>query len=273
MLRGFHKLCDKGLWDEARNLYADSSENANMAKETAAEPGGYGEWTALHIACKRDPPADVIRNLCELSLAPAETFDLYNKLLIHYAAEYGADVKVMRVLIECCPQSLSGIDNEGRTPLHPSFKYSIQDPATLVDLMRRFPSVKEVDLLLGGEAAVLWTTDENDYLPLHYAVSNIDCCTLDVLEKKLINADINIVVAQTKSGMTPLHLAILKSTERSITMEITQLLLGISSDGNEWIDQDFEGTRMLSCNDMLPLHFACQNFENVPFETLQFLLE
>ena len=49
--------------------------------------------------------------------------------------------------------------------------------------MRRFPSVEEVDLLLGGEAAVLWTTDENDYLPLHYAVSNIDCCTLDVLEK------------------------------------------------------------------------------------------
>jgi len=52
----------------------------------------------------------------------------------------------------------------------------------------------------------------------------------------MINADINSVVAQTKGGMTPLHLAILKSTERSITMEITQLLLGISSDGKEWID-------------------------------------
>ena len=52
----------------------------------------------------------------------------------------------------------------------------------------------------------------------------------------MINADINSVVAQTKGGMTPLYLAILKSTERIITMEITQLLLGISSDGKEWID-------------------------------------
>ena len=48
----------------------------------------------------------------------------------------------MRALIECCPQCLSWIDNEGRTPLHLSFKYSIQDPATLVDPMRTFPSLK-----------------------------------------------------------------------------------------------------------------------------------
>ena len=30
---------------------------------------------------------------------------------------------------------------------------------------------------------------------------------------------------------------------------------------------------MLSCNDILPSHFACQTFENVPIETLQLLLE
>ena len=61
MLRGFHKLCDKGLWDEARTLFRDKSENANGAKESALQPRGIGGWTALHIACKRDPPADVVK--------------------------------------------------------------------------------------------------------------------------------------------------------------------------------------------------------------------
>jgi len=272
MLRGFHKLCDKGLWDEARNLLHDRSENANTARDTASQPGGYGEWTALHIACKRDPPADVIKTLCELSETPAETFDLYNKLPIHYAAEYGANVDVMKALIECCPKCLSGVDNEGRTALHLSFKYSIQDPATLIDPMRGFPNLEEVKTLLGDDTTVLWTADENDHIPLHYAVSNIDKCSLSVIEK-LVNTDINNVVAQTKGGMTPLQLAILKSTERVITVEIVQLLLGISPDGKEWIDEEFEVTRMLSSTDMLPLHFACQNFENVPFDTLQLLLE
>jgi len=272
MLRGFHKLCDKGLWEEARNLLHDKSENANTARETASQPGGYGEWTALHIACKRDPPADVIKTLCELSVTPAETFDLYNKLPIHYAAEYGADVGVMKALIECCPQCLSGVDNEGRTALHLSFKYSIRDPATLVDPMRGFPSLKEVEVLLGDDESIVWATDENDYIAAHYAASNIDNCELRVLEK-LVNTDINTVIAQTKSGMTPLHLALLKTTEKSITVEITQLLLGISPDGKEWIEKEFEGTRMLSCTDMLPLHYACQNFEHVPVKTLQLLLE
>lgn len=203
---------------------------------------------------------------------PAETFDLYNKLPIHYAAEYGANVDVMAALIECCPKCLSGVDNEGRTPLHLSFKYSIQDPATLIDPMRGFPSLAEVKTLLGEDTTVLWTADENDYTPLHYAVSNIGKYSLAVLEE-LVNADVNNVVAQTKGGMTPLQLAILKSTERIITVEIVQLLLGISTDGKEWIDEEFEVTRMLSSTDMLPLHFACQNFENVPFDTLQLLLE
>jgi len=272
MLRGFHKLCDKGLWEEARHLLEDKSENANTARETASQPGGYGEWTALHIACKRDPPADVIHTLCELSATPAETFDLYNKLPIHYAAEYGADVKVMQALIECCPQCLSGVDNEGRTALHLSFKHSIRDPTTLVDPMRSFPSLREVEILLGDDTTVLWTADESDCIPLHYAVSNIDHCDLQVLEK-LVNTDVNSVIAQTKSGMTSLHLALLKTTERNITVEIAQLLLGITPDGKEWIDDEFEGTRMLSCSDMLPLHFACKNFEHVTVGTLQLLLE
>jgi len=272
MLRGFHKICDKGLWDEARKLFRDKSENAKVTKDTASHPGGYGEWTALHIACKRDPPADVITTLCAISHIPAETFDLYNKLPIHYAAEYGASVDVMKALIECCPQCLSGVDNEGRTPLHISFMFSIQDPATLVDPIRGFPSLEEVELLLGNDSSVLWSADENDYIPLHYAASNIDRCSMEVLEM-LITADVNSVVAQTKAGMTPLQLAILKSTERKITVPLVKLFLGVSSDGKEWIEDEFEVTRMLTSTDMLPLHFACQNHENVPMETLELLLE
>ena len=108
---------------------------------------------------------------------------MYNKLPLHYAAEYGASVDVMQALIECCPKCLSGVDNEGRTALHLSFKYSIQDPATLIDPMRRFPSLAEVKTLLGNGTTVLWIADENDYISLHYAVSNIDKCSMAVLEE------------------------------------------------------------------------------------------
>ena len=116
----------------------------------------------------------------------------------------------MLALIECCPKCLSGVDNESRTALHLSFKYSIQDPATLIDPMRRFPSLAEVKTLLGDDTTVLWIADENDYIPLHYAVFNIDKCSMAVLEE-LVNADVNNVVAQTKGRMTPLQLAILKT--------------------------------------------------------------
>jgi len=225
----------------------------STARATASQPGGYGEWTALHIACKRDPPVDVVIALCELADTPAETFDLYNKLPIHYAAEYGVDVEVMKALIECCPKCLSGVDNEGRTALHLRLKYSIQDPPTLIHPMRGFPSLMEIKTPLGHDMTVLWTSDENDYVPLHYAVLNIDEYPMEVLEQ-LVNADINNVVAQTKSGMTPLQIALLKkSTEKPITVKIVHLLLGVSSDGKKWIDKKFELTRMLSTTEIIPL--------------------
>jgi len=110
----------------------------------------------------------------------------------------------------------------------------------------------EIKTPLGHDMTVLWTSDENDYVPLHYAVLNIDEYPMEVLEQ-LVNADINNVVAQTKSGMTPLQIALLKSTEKPITVKIVHLLLGVSSDGKKWIDKKFELTRMLSTTEIIPL--------------------
>ena len=98
-------------------MLQDRSKNSNAPRETASQPSGYGEHTALHIACKRDPLANVVKHLCNVSATPVELFDLYNKVLIHYAAKYGAGVDVLRALIESYLKGLSGVDNEGQTAL------------------------------------------------------------------------------------------------------------------------------------------------------------
>jgi len=60
--------------------------------------------------------------------------------------------------------------------------------------MRGFPSLMEIKTPLGHDMTVLWTSYENDYVPLHYAVLNIDEYPMEGLEQ-LVNADINNVVA------------------------------------------------------------------------------
>ena len=116
MLRGVHKYLDKSNWDEARKA---------VREENVSVPGGFGQWTPLHIACKRNPPIDIIESLIELSADSLDKFDSCNRLPIHYAADSGVSAEVYQVLVEACPKSILGVDDEGLTPLHLVFRQAM----------------------------------------------------------------------------------------------------------------------------------------------------
>eukprot|EP00567_Pseudictyota_dubia_P011656 CAMPEP_0197449454 /NCGR_PEP_ID=MMETSP1175-20131217/21623_1 /TAXON_ID=1003142 /ORGANISM="Triceratium dubium, Strain CCMP147" /LENGTH=113 /DNA_ID=CAMNT_0042981597 /DNA_START=135 /DNA_END=472 /DNA_ORIENTATION=+ len=113
MLRGIHKLCEKGNWDDAiYDLRVDET-----ARNAASIPGGWGEWTPLHLACRRNAPLELITELLKAAPIAAETFDLKDRLPIHYATEHGASIEILNALVQSCPESINGIDNAGHTPL------------------------------------------------------------------------------------------------------------------------------------------------------------
>ena len=272
MLRGIHKLCDKGLWEEAQTLLNDSGSEGKSAREALSQPGGYGEWTALHLACKHNPPVQIVQILCDFSPVSIETFDLYTKLPLHYAVEAGASTKVIKALVNACPESITGIDANCCTPLHLSMKASTRDASLSDEQVRPFPKVDEIKLLLDQEGAVIWTADDNGYIPLHYAACNLHKCDISAL-RKLIDVDVKSIVAQDDEGMTALHLALLKSTEIPISVNHVQALLGISTDNKEMVGEEYDVSTMLDHKDRLPIHCACHNFELIPVEVFQLLLE
>ena len=275
MLRGIHKLCDKALWDDARKVLKDPSPEAYDERMAADQPGGYGDWTALHIACKRNAPTDIISELSFSGNETPSTFDLYNKLPIHYAAEYGASIDSLEILSNKSPESLSARDQDGLTPLLLSLKHSTKfEPDELQSRTSRIlPSFNEIKLLLDQQNSVVWTGDEENRIPLHYVALNICHYDLDVFQT-LVDKDVNTVLAQTKDGMTPLQLALMScSPQVPICEQKVRVLLGISCDGNDNIEDDFDVTRILCNKDMIPLHYAAQNISSIPIEVMYLLLD
>lgn len=264
MLRGIHKLCEKGNWDDAiYDLRVDET-----ARNAASIPGGWGEWTPLHLACKRNAPLELIQELVKAAPIAAETFDLKDRLPIHYAVEQGASFEILNALVQACPESLNGVDNSGHTPLHLGFLLNSESGK---DNVRPFPSVDEVELLSDEEGTVAATADEAGNLPIHLAVNNIDRCSLDVL-LTLICVDAITLDKKNKDGLTPLHLALLNCAEKPISLDIVKALIGAAEDGEEKDEQEIEVLKIADNNGRLPLHLACLNFEHVPLDVLKELL-
>ncbi|KAL7472208.1 hypothetical protein ACHAXS_012526 [Conticribra weissflogii] len=128
--------------------------------ETQAACSAKGEFdtTALHVACRSEPPVDVVDIL--LMAAPDMIFwaDSFGWLPVHYAAANGASLEVVALLLEAYPDSRLTTDKRGRTPLHFALGNVERPPAP--ELVRQLAGKR-------GESAK-WP-DENRMLPVHYA--------------------------------------------------------------------------------------------------------
>jgi len=79
--------------------------------------------TPLHFALgnvEQPPTAMLVQLLAgkEMKSSSVRWPDENNMLPLHYACAYGASVEVLRVIIDAWDESLSKVDNKGRTPLH-----------------------------------------------------------------------------------------------------------------------------------------------------------
>ncbi len=216
----------------------------------------------MHIACKRNPPLDIVQSLIAASPDSLDKFDACNRLPIHYAADSGSSTEVIEALVKACPKSISGVDDDGLTPIHITLKQISKEDG--------YPSV-EIIKALSSDPSAVWIADTNDKIPLHYAVSEIDSLSIEQL-RVLVKADFNTVLAQARDGMTALHLA-LNSCRKQISEDMIKVLLGLSEDGEEMIDENYEVTRIICHDDKLPLHYACEKQMFLSVEVFKLLLE
>ena len=248
MLRGLHKLCDKGNWDETAICLKTASGRAN-----AQDKGGWGDWSPLHLACKRNPPQEIVRSLIEAAPQMIECTDMYQRYPIHHAAEWGANLGVIDVLCRANPQTVKAIDIDGRTPLHLSILGSNKESQQ----RRHSPSVGEIKRLLNGKG-IAKIEDKAGNLPLHCACANIELMLEDSLVL-LVDAYKEALTTRNQEGQTPLHLALQKCTEQNPSWNVFSMLLG-----------DGKVTKMKNADGCLPLHLACKKY--APFEILDELL-
>jgi hypothetical protein len=110
-------------WEPVREwLRAHTADDVRQA----AEQRGESAMTALHFACRNQPPSDVIIVLLSIAGESAHWPDAFGWLPIHYACACGADAAVIKALADFNPDSKTTVDRRGRTPLH--FALGNQNP-------------------------------------------------------------------------------------------------------------------------------------------------
>jgi hypothetical protein len=109
------KLEAEESWEPVRAWLR--SHNADEVRQ-AAEHRGDSSMTALHFACRNQPPIDVINALLSIALVTVQWPDTLGWLPIHCACACGAPTEVIKALAEAFPESKTTVDLHGCTPLH-----------------------------------------------------------------------------------------------------------------------------------------------------------
>lgn len=84
----------------------------------AVQQRGDFAMTAVHNACGKVPPLDIIDILLSVGRDTAEWPDSSGRLPLHLACYFSADPKVIKRLVDAYPESKTMVDGIGRTPLH-----------------------------------------------------------------------------------------------------------------------------------------------------------
>eukprot|EP00549_Striatella_unipunctata_P010752 CAMPEP_0118690736 /NCGR_PEP_ID=MMETSP0800-20121206/10283_1 /TAXON_ID=210618 ORGANISM="Striatella unipunctata, Strain CCMP2910" /NCGR_SAMPLE_ID=MMETSP0800 /ASSEMBLY_ACC=CAM_ASM_000638 /LENGTH=762 /DNA_ID=CAMNT_0006588423 /DNA_START=46 /DNA_END=2334 /DNA_ORIENTATION=- len=209
----------------------------------AAEQLGESRMTSLHLACRSNPPEDIINVFLSIASQIVQWTDGFGWLPIHYACAFGASIEVLRLLAEAFPESKTTVDKRGRTPLHFALG-NTERPAT--------PAV--VVLLSSSGAASC--ADDNGMLPLHYA------CAYGAPEEALyvlIEAFADAIGTTDRKERTPLHFA-LSNAENPASPSAVRLLL---SQNRGIVNGTDRGQH--------PLHVLASRAQSVTFEQREYV--
>ncbi|KAL7542183.1 hypothetical protein ACHAWF_007110 [Thalassiosira exigua] len=165
---------------------------------------------------------------------------------MHYACANGADIEVVRILLDAYPGSILITDKRGRTPLH--FALGNVDNPPTPDL---------VMLLIGTTGEVAKRPDENSMLPIHYACAYGACA--EVLMELVRSWEESLTITDSK-GRLPLHFA-MGNADRKNSPEVVKLLLELNDDPGVIVQKDSEKN--------LPLHLISTKAESINEEDIQ----
>jgi len=78
------------------------------------------QMSALHLACQRDPPTDIVSHLIKANpKAASSPSQPYGEIPLHFAlGKRLASIEVIRLLVEIYPDGISTENTMGTTPLH-----------------------------------------------------------------------------------------------------------------------------------------------------------
>ncbi|KAL7551089.1 hypothetical protein ACHAWF_014307 [Thalassiosira exigua] len=238
-------------WDLVREwLQVHSMEETTEAMELRGE----FDTTALHVACRNRPPADVVEVMLmaapdmifwadSFGWLPLPNMDAHSLLVnvhrcfdcvtflrsliqiiqMHYACANGTEIEVVKLLLDAYPDSKLTTDKRGRTPLHFALG-NVENP----------PTSELVKLLAGKTGESVKWPDENEMLPIHYACAY--GASMDVLTE-LIGAWEESMQKTDAKGRTPLHFA-MGNADRENSPRVVQMLLDLSPGGMDQVDAE-----------------------------------
>lgn len=110
-----HNNNQQQLWELIRVWFTRHSElEAHEAASYRAKDG----TTALHIACQKNAPFDILTKIISACPNILEWDDEFGWLPLHYACHHGVSEDILQTLIARNPSTVRVTDTKGRNPLH-----------------------------------------------------------------------------------------------------------------------------------------------------------
>jgi len=187
-------------------LHSHTTEEVRQAAGTCDDSGR----TALHFACRNQPPIDIVHELMSTALDTVKWTDNLGWLPLHYASVYLADHEVIKTLTESYPLGKTTVDTRGRTPLH--LVLGIRNNEML--------AAHSVVAILSSSGAAKYA-DYSGMLPLHYA------CAYGASEEVLYvltGAHNEGIRARDRVGRAPLHFALSNADNEASPTAVQHLL-------------------------------------------------
>jgi len=196
-------------WEPVREwLRSHTAEEVRQATEQRDD----SSRTALHLACRNQPPIDVINVFLSIAVEAVEWPDTFGWLPINYAAACMAEASVIKALTELFPKSKTTVDSRGRTPLHLVLGNG--------NRQNEMMAAHTVVAILSSSGAATYA-DFNGMLPLHYA------CAYGASEEALYvltSAHYEGIRACDRNNRTPLHFALSNAGREAAPTAVKHLL-------------------------------------------------
>ena len=154
-------------WEKLRRILKKPSVFRRFSSSKRSKIHSTTQDNLLHIACKFNPPIDIVKYLIKSTpLAPHE-MDCKGRYPLHIACEYGCEFEIVQLLTTSNPDAAKKIDINCRSPYLLACKSYVKNSkwsSATKDLLKVLKKLDEIDTKMHA------LEDIDDMTPLEYAV-------------------------------------------------------------------------------------------------------